>query len=349
MGEYSVPAAGPPIDLWLNANEGGSVPPALLERAALADPGIVRRYPGGLGLDALLADRLGVEPGRVLVTNGSNDALDRACRTVLTAGREMIVPVPAFAMLLRYARLTGADLRTVPWFDGPLPVGALLGMAGAGTSAIGLTTPNNPTGAVISIGEVETLSRELPGALIILDLAYIEFADEDVTREALSLPNVVVIRTLSKAWSLAGLRVGYAAGPPDIITWMRRAGQHYPVSGLSALLAEEWLTRGEEEVGEYIGRVRRERSILTSTLRDLGALPCPSQANFVLARFPDASGTFRGLAEAGIAVRAFPGTEGLEDCLRITCPGEADRFERLIGTLTDLRDRDPAGSEKETS
>jgi histidinol-phosphate aminotransferase len=309
----------------------------------------VRRYPGGNGLQELLADRLEVEPERVLVTNGSNDALDRACRTVLTSGREMIVPVPAFAMLLRYARLTGAELRSVPWFEGPLPVEALLAMAGAGTSAVGLTSPNNPTGAVISTGELEALSREMPGALIILDLAYIEFADRDLTPAALSLPNVVVIRTLSKARGLAGLRVGYAVGPPDIITWMRRAGQHYPVSGLSALLAGEWLTRGEAEVGEYVNRVRRERVELSAVLRDLGALPFPSQANFVLARFPDAPGVFRGLAEAGIAVRAYPGTEGLEECLRITCPGVQEQFERLIETLTDLRDRDPAGAEKETS
>ncbi|MFC1529690.1 pyridoxal phosphate-dependent aminotransferase [Gemmatimonadota bacterium] len=317
----------------------------------------MRRYPGNHKLEEVLADRLEVGPDRVLVTNGSNDALDRACRTVLTAGREMIVPVPTFAMLLRYARLTGADLRSVPWFEGSLPVEPLLAVSGASTSAVGLTSPNNPTGAVISPAEVESLSRELPGALIILDLAYIEFADEDVTREALALPNVVVIRTLSKAWDLAGLRVGYAIGPPGIITWMRRAGQHYPVSGLSAALAMEWLKRGEEEVGEYVNRVRRERSALSSILRNLGAVPFPSQANFVLARFPDASGTFQGLAEAGIAVRTFPGTKGLEDCLRITCPGEADQFERLIGSLTDiltdplkdLRDREPASAEKERS
>ncbi len=349
MEEYSVPVTGASIDLWLNANEGGIAPPDLLNEATRAEPEIVRRYPGAGGLREKLAERLEVEPDRVLVTNGSNDALDRACRTVLTTGREMIVPVPTFAMMLRYARLTGAELRTVPWLAGPLPVDSLLAVANAGTAAIGLTTPNNPTGAAISMSEVESLSRELPGVLIILDLAYVEFADRDPTPEALSLPNVVAIRTLSKAWGLAGLRVGYAIGSPDIITWMRKAGQHYPVSGLSAALALARLRRGEEEVGAFIDRVRRERSLLSSILRDLGADPFPSQANFVLARFPDAVRTFNALAGAGIAVRAFPGTEGLGDCLRITCPGEPDHFERLLNTLTDPRKCQPAYVEKETS
>ena len=157
--------------------------------------------------------------------------------------------------------------------------------------------------------------------------------DVDPTRRLLALPNVVVVRSLSKAWGLAGLRVGYAAGDATVLRWMRAAGGPYSVSSTSLEIAEERLARGLPD----ISRVRLERSRLIGLLERVGAEAFPSQANFVLARFDDAGRVVRGLAERGIAVRSLPDLDG---CLRITCPGDEDDFARLESALTDTLQRE---------
>jgi histidinol-phosphate aminotransferase len=194
---------------------------------------------------------------------------------------------------------------------------------------IAVVTPNNPTGLVARADDLEVLSRAAPGALLIVDLAYTEFADRDLTEVALALPNAVVIRTLSKAWGLAGARVGYAAGPKEVIAWMRAAGGPYAVSAVSLEIARRRLTMGDDGVRRFVDRIRFERGQLRKVLLSCGARVLESQANFVLARVSDAPGVRERLAQRGIAVRAFGARAGLEDALRITCPGNERDFERV--------------------
>ncbi len=341
---YRLPRPEGRLDLFLDANEGSRPGPGLL--AAGFDPDLLRRYPDAGPLTRRIADRLGVGPEQVLVTDGSNDALDRACRAVLCPGREMVAPVPTFEMLLRYARLTGAEVREVPWPEGPWPLETVLAAATPRTAAVAFVTPNNPTGAVATAEDLVRLSEALPEVLIIADLAYTEFADHDLTAEVLAAPNALLVRTLSKAWGLAGVRVGYAAGPVEVIGWLRAAGQNYPVGGMALEIAARRL--GEEAaVADFIARVRREREQLTERLRELGAEPLPSQANFVLVRLPDAAGVQVALARLGIAVRAWPGDPRLGDYLRITCPGDPESFERLERALEEVLGRDMPRKEKE--
>jgi histidinol-phosphate aminotransferase len=167
----------------------------------------------------------------------------------------------------------------------------------------------------------------------VLDLAYTEFADEDLTPVGLAFPNVVCIRTLSKAWGLAGLRVGYAVGDERVITWIRSAGGPYAVSGPSAAIACRALDTCAGLVRETVERVRVERAELVDLLRSLGATPWESRANFVTARFPDAEKVWRNLGERGIAVRFFGARPHVENCLRITCPGRAPAFDRVTRAL----------------
>ncbi len=332
------------IDLKLDANEGPAAPGEVGAAARAVQAEVIRRYPAGAPgadkaeLERLLAERLGIEPARALVTAGGDEALDRVCRAYLEVGREIVLPVPTFEMLRHYAVLSGAEVVEVAWWEGEFPVGAVLERASAKTAVIAVVSPNNPTGAAARVRDLERLAAGAPGALLLVDLAYTEFADEDLTAAALALPNAVVVRTLSKAWGMAGLRVGYAAaggrGGAEIIGVLRKAGGPYSVAGPSIAAAREILRGlGSAVSAAVVARVRCERTELARVLRELGARPLESQANFVLARFDDATGVHARLAAQGIAVRRFGKGTGLETFLRITCPCDDTLFERLCGAL----------------
>lgn len=329
MTRYDAGRPAYPCDLFLDGNEG-LLPDALTLGLDRTDPAVVRRYPAVQALQEAIAARYALDPSQVLITAGADDGLDRACRAVLGPGKNLVLPWPSFAMLRRYAQLTGAEVRQVPWLQPSYPLDAVCQAATDDTAAIAVVSPNNPTGAVASAADLRRLSASFPGALLIVDQAYAEFADEDLTACALSLPNAVVLRTLSKAWGLAGLRVGFALGSPEIINWMAVAGQPYPVSSVSLELAARWLHSGDRRVRVFTRQVRRERAVLAARLASWGADPMPSQANFVLARFRDAKDVRDGLAAQGIAVRGFAEDPDLNDFLRITCPGNSAAFARLL-------------------
>lgn len=331
---YSPARPAFPVDLYLDANEGASPPVELLETLRALAPEVLRRYPDAKPLETLLAKRFGVEKEQVLVTAGGDDALERACRAVLAPGREMVLPAPTFEMFPRYARLCGAEVARVPWLKNPFPLEATRNAVTPRTAAVVFVSPNNPTGLAASAADLEKLAAAAPQALLIVDLAYAEFADEDLTAVALRLPNAVVVRTFSKAWGLAGLRVGYALGPARVIDWMRAVGAPYAAARPSLALAAARLETGTEEMENFVARVRFERAELEELLRERGAEPWPSQANFVLARFPDAAAAWEGLARRGIRVRLFTEQPELKNCLRITCPGNERDFKRLTAALT---------------
>jgi histidinol-phosphate aminotransferase len=144
-------------------------------------------------------------------------------------------------------------------------------------------------------------------------------------------PNAVVVRTFSKAWGCAGLRVGYAIGDPRVIDWLRRAGLPFPVSTLSVEAVMAALSEGPDR--ERIETIRAQREVLTESLRGRGAEVAPSEASFVLARFDDADLVWRGLGAVGISVRRFPGRPDLDGWLRITLPGDEKNFDRLTRAL----------------
>lgn len=332
---YSVPRAGAPIDLHLDGNEGVAPPAAVLASFAAAGTDPLRRYPDAKGLEAVLAQRLGVPPERVIATAGGDDALERACRAVLAPGRELVLPVPTFEMLERFARMAGAEVVTVPWLSPRYPTDAVLAAVTGRTAAIAVVTPNNPTGAVATAADLARLSAAAPHALLLVDLAYVEFADEalDLTAAALALPNAAVFRTLSKAWGLAGLRIGYAAGPADLIGWLRAVGLPYAVSRPAAHMAAARLAEGDQAIRPFLDEVRRERAALSATLAECGAAPEPSQANFVFARHPAPEWLRDALAGLGIGIRIFPGKEHLGDALRVSCPGEPEGLARVEHAL----------------
>src|SRR5207253_429135 len=143
---YAPSRAGAPVDLHLDGNEGIAPPAALFETLRDGGTELLRRYPDARGLEALLAERHGVAPERVLVTAGADDATDRLCRAVLEPGRELVMPCPSFELLARYAGLAGGDIVEVEW-EADYPTAAVLQAIGPRTALIAVVSPNNPTGA----------------------------------------------------------------------------------------------------------------------------------------------------------------------------------------------------------
>ncbi len=331
---YAPPSTGAPIDLWLDANEGPGERGTDVSRfLSTLGPDVIRRYPNPGGLERTLAVRWNIEASQVLVTAGGDEAIDRACRVFLGPGRELILPTPTFEMIPRYARLAGAAVVTTSWPEGSYPIDDVLRLINERTAMIAVVSPNNPTGDVATASDLQRLAAAAPNAIVLVDLAYAEFAEQDLTAAALALPNAVVIRTFSKAFAMAGLRVGYAIGSAGNIRAMRAAGSPFPVCGLSLAAAEQAAQCAETYLPPIVARVRVERDRLFDLLTDLGARPRRSQGNFVLAEFTDAEWAWHALAGLGIAVRRFPPGAGLEESLRITCPGEERAFDRLCRGL----------------
>jgi histidinol-phosphate aminotransferase len=332
---YAPPKPAWEIDLHLDANEGPCPSPELMDAMGRVMPESIRRYPDASALEARIAERWAVDPTRVVVTNGGDDAIDRVCRAVLEPGRTMVWHTPGFEMIERSARLAGAEVRAVPWTDGPFPADRFIEAMDATTGLVALVSPNNPTGGVITVADMVRIgaAAEGVGAVAMIDLAYAEFADADPTPAMLELSNAVIIRTFSKAMGLAGMRVGYAIAPAPIARWVRTVGGPYPVSGPALAVAAAAWEPAERTQGSCVDRVRTERAELSALLRDCGARVLDSQANFVTARFRDAALVRDGLASLGIAVRGFASRPELSDALRITLPGNAGAFDRVRSAL----------------
>lgn len=347
LSPYSPPTPTHTIDLHLDANEGPGPSQSVLDAIARVSPDTIRRYPNAATLESKLAERLNIDPSRVLVTNGGDDAIDRACRAVLEAGRTAILHTPTFEMIPRGVRLAGATPVEIPWRTDGFPKQAFLDAieqcnreTGQPPGMIALVTPNNPTGCVIPLRKILAIADAAPNSLILVDLAYIEFADEDPTPTLLERDNIMMVRTFSKARGLAGLRVGYALAPEPIITLLRTTGGPYPVSPISLAAAAATLDE-TDRLAETVARVRTERTELIVLLTRLGARPMPTQANFVTTDF---TGTVEGGSEAvrhalaarGIAVRGWPTRPDLAGLLRITLPANKADFTRLTTALTEI-------------
>jgi histidinol-phosphate aminotransferase len=320
--------------LRLNSNEGPRAPQALLAELAALDPELLRRYPDATAVETALAARAGVSPERVVVTAGADEALDRICRVYAGPDRPVLLPEPTFEMLERFAALAGAPLVRVPWFTDAFPLDEILARLDHRTALVVIVSPNNPTGGVASRDDLRRIAAAAPQSLVLIDQAYIEYAEEDIDPAVLDVPNVVFVRTMSKAWGLAGCRVGYAVGSSDVIAVLRAAGGPYPVAGPSLALALSQLRRGDVALRAHVTQVRAERANLQELLCARGVDARASQANFVLANFGSRAAFVRdGLGARGILVRDFPGRSGLETSLRITLPGDPADFERLTRAL----------------
>lgn len=340
---YAPPRFERDLALDLSKNEGRA--PAVSPTRDLAAVELAR-YPDLDALRAALAKVFATDPSRVLVTAGGDDALLRVCLARVRPGCTAVLCEPTFEMIPRYVRLAGGSMRSVPWPMGPFPVDAVIAAAQPDADVqpdvdvqpyadvVFVVSPNNPTGAVATADDVLRLSRALPRTLLVLDLAYEEFADAPLGALAGTLLNVLAIRTLSKAWSMASLRVGAAIGAPELLAELAAAGNPMPVSAASAAIACARLADGSDDMADHVAVVRRQRLAFADLLRRLGLRPSePAQGNFVLARGLEPQRTVACLRALGIAVRRFPDASDLAEAVRIAMPGTDAGFERLTAAV----------------
>jgi phosphoglycolate phosphatase-like HAD superfamily hydrolase len=230
-------------------------------------------------------------------------------------------------MLERYVAFTGAELVSVPWPEGVWPRAAVLAAITPATAMVAIVSPNNPTGLVATAADVRAVCAAAPHAVVLVDAAYAEFGGEDLTAAALASPNTVVVRTFSKAFGLAGLRVGYAIARPDVVRWLRSVGSPFTCGTWSRHAAVVRLATGTSEVREYVDAVVHERDELVRRAGELGLSPLPSAGNFVFVRAPDPAWLRDALLGLGIAVRAFA------TGVRITLPADGAMFARLAAAI----------------
>lgn len=324
-----------PIDLDLAGTESPGSPAnaALRENTARR---AISRYPDATPLRNALAARHGVDPSQVLVTAGADEALERLFRAYLEPTREALLTDPTFEMLPRYADACGATLVRVPWTSSQFPLDALLGAITPRTSVIAVVTPNNPTGAVASPADLMAIHDAAPTAVLVVDLAYVEYADSDPTAALLALPRAVVVRTFSKAWGLAGARVGYAVGSAGVISAAVSAGNPYPVSTPSLELAHEALATGGDEMRERTRRVRDRRMRVLASFENAGLHAVATQANFACVAPADPRWLWDAMAGLGIGTRLIE-AETLSH-VRVTVPPDDAGCVRLADALRCITD-----------
>ncbi len=322
--------------VWLNANE---LPWAQAQSPELA----LNRYPEPQppALIERLAELYGVASDQVFVGRGSDEAIDLLTRAFCAAGASnVIISPPTFGMYAVAARVQGAAVREVPLRadrDYALDVEALLAAVSRQTRLVYVCTPNNPTGNVVPAAVLLRLAEALRGrAVLVIDEAYVEFADADSASSLLAqYDHVVVLRTLSKAYGLAGARVGVALARAEVIQLLRRIMPPYPLPSASIAAALGVLHSEARRAGaERLRLICQQRAQLRPAL---AALPgvidvLPSQANFLVVRFVDAAAVYARLVAAGVIVRSLHKYPGLHDGLRISI-GTPEENAVLLSTL----------------
>jgi len=329
--------------LMLNANESAWPP--------TGDHGLgCHRYPEPQpsSLVDVLARLYGVRREQLLVGRGSDEAIDLLVRAFCRAGRDAIlIQPPTFGMYVVCARIQDAGVVEVPLrADFSLDVDAVLAAVTAAVKLVFVCTPNNPAGSVVPHDDIVRLVRALEGrALVVVDEAYVEFADTGSVAGLIEqYDNLAVLRTLSKAWALAGARVGCLLAHAEVVALLRRIMPPYPLprpSVESALLAlSGW---GQGNARRHIEVVCAERARMAAALPALPGVRevLPSQANFLTVRFERADAAWQRLREAGIVVRDVRRYPGLGDALRITVGAPAGN-ERVLAVLA--ADNSPAES-----
>ena len=325
----------------LSMNEGEPPPRECFDVLERVGPGVLRKYADPRPLEEAYAAYLGTDPANVLATTGGDDAIDRVFRAFLGPDQEMVFPTPTFEMIPACARMARGTLVPVEYEWGTLPHDEILAEVNERTGVVAVLTPDNPTGRAFTTRELLRLADALPPEVVLLvDSAYAEFADEDHTAALLQIPRVVMIRTMSKSWGLAGLRVGFAVGPKERIDVLRGFGGPYALTGPSIAIALDRLQNGVDGMRGFVEYVRGRRERLAGVIRGIGGVPQPSQTNFVFSSFPDARWILRGMAAQGVLVRYFP---HLPEYVRITVPRDDGEFRRVVRALGCLAGR--AGGE----
>ncbi len=322
----------------LASNESHEPPlPGVLE--AITEHAVrVNRYPdmAAVGLREVLAERVGLDVDAVAVGAGSVSVLQQVLTAFCEAGDEVVFAWRSFEAYPILTTLAGAGAVRVPLLaDERHDLAGMLAAITDRTRVVLLCSPNNPTGTALTSAEVSDFLARVPsGVLVVLDEAYLEYTDDPLGRASLALladhPNLCLLRTLSKAWGLAGLRVGYALAHPPVAEALRRTAVPFGVSSLAQVAAVAALGAADE-MAARAARVVAERARVTAVLRAAGWQVPDSDANFVWLRAdgPRFAALMAAFDQADILVRGFA-----EDGIRITLADPATN-DRVLAVLAD--------------
>lgn len=318
------------VKLASNENPLGMSPKARVAvEAAIAG---IERYPDQFDLIAKVAARTGLNQNQVVLGNGSNDVLDIVARVFLAPGRSAVFAQHAFAVYPLATLSTGGELIVVPAKDYGHDLKAMRAAIRPDTRIVWIANPNNPTGNFLPYPEVRAFLESVPkDVVVVLDEAYNEYIapEERVDTAAwiADFPNLVVCRTFSKIYGLAGLRVGYALASAEVADLMNRVRQPFNVNNLALAAACAALDDDEFLAASYELN-RRGMAQLVAGCQRLGLEFIPSHGNFLTIRCPDAAATNKKLLEQGVIVRPIGGYS-LPDWLRVTIGSEAENARFL--------------------
>jgi len=311
--------------IMLDANENSFGGPLEEDFSRYPDP---QQRP----LKSALANLKGLDPTQIFIGNGSDEAIDLLLRAFVEPGRDNVVIMPpTYGMYAVQANIHGAIIRQAPLKPDFSPdATAVQAVMDGNSKLLFLCSPNNPTGQCLPEDFVLEMLHSFPG-LVVVDEAYIDFSGQQSWSQRLQeFPNLVVLQTLSKAWGLAGLRVGAAFSNTAVIAVLNKVKYPYNLNQMAIQLATKALSLAHK-TQEKVQQVLLERTRLSNALTTIPAVETvfPSDANFLLVRVTDAGGLYQHLAQQGIIVRNRSREMHCENCLRITI-GTPEENERLL-------------------
>lgn len=318
----------------LNTNENPYPPsPKVMKVLSEISTEQLRRYPDPMAnaFRRAAAEVNGVEPDNIMCCNGGDELLRMALEAFCDKDRPVAYPVPTYSLYPVLAKLQNCKAIEVP-FDSEFNLPAKL--AGTGAALTIVCNPNAPSGTFINVEELASLADELSGVLLI-DEAYVDFAENNCTMLVKDFDNVLILRSMSKGYSLAGLRFGYAIAQPALIAGLMKVKDSYNADAVAITLATAAI-KDQQYFKENVEKVKAERTRLTEQLRNLGFNVPDSSANFVLAKCKNARAAevYEKLTKQNIYVRYFNYPK-LKDKLRITV-GTAEQNDTLISALKEI-------------
>jgi histidinol-phosphate aminotransferase len=334
VGIYATDVGQIAVDLSDNVNFWGPPPAAV---RALRDISAARvwAYPPAdpVELRAALAAYTGVSPAQVITGCGSDDVIDGALRAFGGQGARVALCAPTFSMLTHFARVSGLEPVAVPFaLDGDIDAEGLLAVR-AGITYV--CAPNNPTGSGVSRAALEKVLSRAEG-LVLVDEAYGEYSGQSAVPLLLRFPNLLVTRTLSKAFGLAGLRVGYGLAAPEVVQALEKVRGPYKVNALGLRAAVAALREDLPWVRQHVEQVLTLRERLATELRALGLSPRPSSANFLCVPVADSEALGSALLKRGIRVRRFRQLPGIGDAIRVGI-GPWEQMAAFLDALREVR------------
>lgn len=319
MKEYH-PPLGCRDALRLDFNENTlACSPAVRDVLGRISAGSLTRYPEREPVEAIVAAHLGLAPAQVALTNGVDEAIHVLFEAFLEAGDELLLPVPTYTMYEVYSSATDARVVAVQANDTlQFPFERLLAAIAPQTKIVAIANPNSPSGSIATRAQLIEIATRAPQAVVLVDEAYFHFCGESVMDLVGVIPNLIVARTFSKAYGLAGLRLGLLAGPVELMRWVRRVLSPYSVNSI-ALACLPPALEDTAYLDWYVGEVLAARAEFEAALDAAGVRRWPSHANFVLIEIGARHKEFvRMMSAAGVLVRDRSSDPGCDGRVRIT-------------------------------